>query len=173
MVADNPISVTSMSETPMSEMPDAPLLHWVIRPHRSLDRTGLQWVLGLACLASLVASIPFLVMGAWPVAGFFGLDWLGLYLALRVNAARGRAREEILISRAFLRLRQVDPRGRVAEWHANPRWTRLERQDHPDFGTLALAMVSRGERRRVGEALPGDARADLADALGAALARAR
>ena len=34
---------------------------------------------------SFVAGVVFLLMGAWPVFGFFGLDVLLLYWAFRLN----------------------------------------------------------------------------------------
>lgn len=167
MTASNPIS----SNAPQSG--DPPIFTASIRPHRSLGASGQRLVVTLVCIATIASSIPFILAGAWPVAGFFGLDLAALVLALHVNTREGRAVEEIAISRVNLLIRNIDWRGHVAEWHANPLWTRLERSDHPEFGATTLAFVSRGERRDVGRALSGQERADLADALRAALSRAR
>lgn len=167
MTASNPISGSA------SETGDTPIFTASIRPHRSLTGKGQRLVVTLACIATIVSSIPFVIAGAWPVAGFFGLDLAALVVALHVNTREGRAVEEIAISRVSLLIRHIDWRGRVAEWHANPLWTRLERADHPEFGATALAFVSRGERRDVGLALSGPERADLGDKLRAALARVK
>ena len=48
----------------------------------------MRLVVLLVAAASLVASIPFVVLGFWPVAGFYGLDVLLLWLALRASLAR-------------------------------------------------------------------------------------
>jgi uncharacterized membrane protein len=168
MSGDNPISTSDMEDGI-----EIPVFEAVIRPYRSLGGMGLLIVLGAVGLVSLIASIPFMLLGAWPVAGFFGLDLLGLYIALRINNARARAVEHVIVTRVELLVRRIDPRGRMAEWRANPRWTRLERDIHPEFGVMRLVLVSRGERRDVGATLSTHERADFGNALAAALVRAR
>src|SRR5688500_19591222 len=86
---------------------DEPVFSAVIRPHRSLSPQGFRIVMVLVCLTSLVASIPFIVMGFWPVAGFFGLDFLGLYIAFRVSYRQGAAFELLELTPVRLRLRKV------------------------------------------------------------------
>ena len=53
----------------------------MITPHRSLNRTGFWILIGGYGLVSFIAGVAFLLMGAWPVFGFFGLDVLLLYWA--------------------------------------------------------------------------------------------
>ena len=67
---------------------EAPVFAAVIRPHRSLGANGLRIVMTLFCLATIGASLPFIVAGFWPVGGFFGLDLVALYLAFRINNRR-------------------------------------------------------------------------------------
>ena len=43
-------------------------------PHRSLTRRGFTILMGSIALISFLAGIGFLLIGAWPVLGFFGLD---------------------------------------------------------------------------------------------------
>lgn len=70
---------------------EQPVFSAVIRPHRSLSLRGFRILMVLVCLVSVAASLPFLIMGFWPVAGFFGLDFLGLYIAFRVSYRQGEA----------------------------------------------------------------------------------
>ena len=150
---------------------ERPVFEAVIRPHRSLGPGGLRIVLTLCCLATVVASIPFVVLGVWPVAGFFGLDLLALALALQVNARSGRAFEEVVLTPIELLIRRVTHRGAAREWRFNPLWTRLSREQEDDeFGLLRLALVSRGERVEVAGALSPGEREDFAQAFGRALA---
>ncbi|GGC86165.1 DUF2244 domain-containing protein [Chelatococcus reniformis] len=144
-----------------------------ITPHRSLGANAFRLVMGLMLLASVVSSLPFVIMGAWPVAGFFGLDVLALYIAFRVSFHRSRAFEEVILTRVQLLLRKVSPKGTAAEWRFNPVWTRLDRANDPEFGLLRLAVVSRGERVPIAQALSAGERESFADALGQALAQAR
>ncbi|MDJ1158918.1 DUF2244 domain-containing protein [Chelatococcus sp. SYSU_G07232] len=154
-------------------LPEEAVFAALITPNRSLDPRMLRRVLTLICLASVAASVPFILAGAWPVAGFFGLDLLALYVAFHVNMRRGGAFEQVVLTRLDLLLRQVSHRGEAREWHFNPSWTRLVRETNEDFGVQRLTLVSRGQRVVVGAALSAEEKASFGDALSAALAKAR
>jgi len=124
----------------------------------------------LVCLTSIVASIPFVVMGFWPVAGFFGLDFLGLYLAFHVSYRRGEAFELLELTPVRLLLRKVTHRGEAREWHFNPLWTRLDRRVDDEYGVLQLTLASRGEQVEVAHDLSPPERESFAEAFGRALA---
>lgn len=130
-------------------------------------------VMVLTLLCSVVASVPFVVMGAWPVAGFFGLDILALYVAFRLSFARAAAFEEIEVTSVSLMLRKVSHTGEQAEWRFNPLWTSLLREIDADFGLLRLSLASQGQMVPVGEALSAAERESFAAALAAALGAAR
>ncbi len=68
-----------------------PVFDATITPHRSLGQNGFRIVMTLVCLSSVISSIPFVVLGAWPVAGFFGIDVLALFIAFQVNFRHARA----------------------------------------------------------------------------------
>ena len=65
----------------------------------------------LCCLGTAAASIPFVVLGAWPVAGFFGLDLLALYAAFLISFRSGRSFEELELTPLELLFRKVTWRG--------------------------------------------------------------
>ena len=149
---------------------EQPVFAAVIRPHRSLGRDGFRIVMTLCCLASLLASIPFLMLGFWPVAGFFGLDFLALYIALRVSFRTGESFEELILTPIQLLVRQVTHRGRTSEWRFNPLWTRLDRKEDEEFGLQTLTLTSRGRHLVIARDLSPPERADFAEAFGRALA---
>jgi len=150
---------------------EQPVFTAVIQPHRSLGPSGFRIVMTLCCLAMVGASIPFIVLGFWPVGGFFGLDVLALYVAFRVNYSRGRSFEEVVLTPIELLFRRVTHRGQSREWRLNPLWTKLERGEaDEEFGLQHLALVSRGERIVIARELSPSEREDLAEALGRALA---
>lgn len=170
MIAEPPLP-TDRAPAPVAGVDyEKPVFSAVITPHRSLGPNGFRLLIALLCLASIVSSLPFVIMGAWPVAGFFGLDLIALYIAFRVSFARAAAFEEIILSPIELLLRKVSHRGRRDEWRFNPLWTRLERDVHAEFGVQKLALVSRGQRVTVAHELPPEERAKFGDALGRALA---
>ena len=145
----------------------------VITPNRSLDRVGFVVLMGLVCFVSFVAGIVFLIAGAWPVVGFFGLDVALLYWAFKLNYAQAAAYEEVIVTAAELKLRKVSHRGKAREWTLNPLWTKLEREAHADFGLLRLFLVSRGRRFLVANFLAPEERESFAAALSAALNEAK
>ena len=152
---------------------DAPLFSTVLRPHRSLQLRGFRLVMALVAGASIIASIPFIVLGFWPVAGFYGLDVALLYFAFRANFNAARHFEELSVSPFELLLRKVTDKGVAREWRLNPLWTRLEMEEHEEFGVLRLALVSRGQTIAIGHFLPPDEKSQLHRALALALGAAR
>ena len=148
---------------------EEPVFSAVIRPHRSLSPQGFRIVMVLLCVISVVASLPFVLMGFWPVAGFFGLDFLGLYIAFQVSYRQGRSFELLELTPVRLILRKVSHRGETREWRFNPLWTRLDRQEDDEFGLQHLALISRGERVVIARDLSPPERESLANALGRAL----
>src|SRR5258708_33309029 len=145
----------------------------LLTPHKSLNRTGFLVLMGLVSVVSFAAGLGFLLMGAWPVLGFFSLDVLAIYWAFRVNFRRAQATEEITITPSELRVRRVSHRGHVVEWVLNPLWVQLDRKTHAEFGIEKLYLVSRGRRVSIANFLGADEKASFAKALTAALQAAR
>lgn len=154
-------------------VPEPSIFAAVVTPHRSLNRAGFLIVMAAVSAVSFVAGTVFLLMGAWPVFGFFGLDVLLVYLAFRANYRAASAYEEVTVTPSELRVRKVSHRGRTSEWSFNPLWVRLERDDHEDFGLQGLYLVSRGERVSVAHVLSPQERESFATALGAAIGEAK
>jgi uncharacterized membrane protein len=153
--------------------PQPELFSALLTPHRSLNRTGFVIVMGFVGVVSFAAGLAFLLMGAWPVFGFFGLDVLAIWWAFRVNFRRARASEEILITPSELRLRRTSHRGHVVEFVLNPLWVRLEQVVHEEYGIENLYLVSKGRSLAVASFLGPDEKASFAKALTAALQAAR
>lgn len=145
----------------------------IITPHRSLSGTGFLMVMLLVSGLSLVAGTVFLLMGAWPVVCFFGLDVLLVYWAFRVSYRTAAAYEQVTVKPSELTVRKVSHRGETAEWLLNPVWTRLDKQIHEEFGIERLFLVSRGLRLAIANFLAPAEKATFATALGAALAEAK
>ena len=145
----------------------------LLTPHRSLNRAGFLVLMGFVSAVSFAAGLAFLLMGAWPVLGFFGLDVLAIYWAFRINFRDAKATEEIRVTPSELRVRRVSHRGHVVEWVLNPLWVQLDRKCHAEFGIEKLYLVSRGRRVSVARFLGADEKASFARALTAALQAAK
>ncbi|MBX9741889.1 MAG: DUF2244 domain-containing protein [Beijerinckiaceae bacterium] len=142
-------------------------------PHRSLSRANFRILLIVFSTACVFTALPFLVLGAWPVAGFMGLDIALFYFAFRANYRDARAYEDVTVTPIELHISKVSPQGKQADWRFNPSWVRIEREDHEEYGTRSVAVMSRGRRLEVGAFLGPEAKADLATDLSKALAEAR
>src|SRR6202165_1505137 len=145
----------------------------LLTPHRSLNRTGFLVLMGFLSAVSFAAGLAFLMMGAWPVLGFFGLDVLAIYWAFRVNFRRAKATEEIRVTPSELRVRRVSHRGHAVEYVLNPLWVRLDQRTPAEFGIEKLYLVSKGRHVSIASFLGSDEKASFAKALTAALQAAR
>jgi uncharacterized membrane protein len=155
------------------EAPEPALFSAVVTPHRSLSHAGFLIVMAAVGGISFVAGTAFLLLGAWPVFGFFGLDVLLVYWAFRVNYRAAAAFEEVTITPSELRVRQVSHRGKASEWSFNPVWVRLEREGNEEFGLERLFLVSRGRRLPIASLLGPKEKESFAAALAAAINEAK
>jgi len=145
----------------------------IITPHRSLNSTG--FLILMLCIGgeSFACGIMFLMLGAWPVFGFLGLDVLLIYVAFRANFRAAYAYEVVTVTASELTVRKISHRGSVREWTLNPLWVRLDRIVHEEFGIQRLFLVSRGRKLPIAGALSPNEKASFARALSAALGEAR
>ena len=155
------------------QAPQPELFSALLTPHRSLNRTGFLVLMGFLSAVSFAAGLAFLLMGAWPVLGFFGLDVLAIYWAFRINFRDAKATEEIRVTPSELRIRRVSHRGDVVEWVLNPLWVQLDQEIHAEFGIEKLYLVSKGRSISIARFLGADEKASFAKALNAALQAAR
>ncbi len=144
-----------------------------LTPHRSLGRAGFLLLMLLFGGVSFVTGLLFLLLGAWPVFGFFGLDVLLLYLAFRLNYRHAEAYEQVTVTPSSLKIRKVSHLGRAREWVLNPLWVQLDKVELEEFGIDRLFLVSRGKKLAIASFLGPDEKASFAKELGNALGEAR
>ena len=121
---------------------------------------------------SFVSGMVFLLMGAWPVMGFFGLDVALVYIAFKLNYRAARAYELVELTPAVLTLKQVSASGEFKSFTFNPYWVRILFTERPDGGNH-LKLSSHGRELEFGRLLNDDERRDFAQALTGALNQAR
>ena len=155
------------------ELAQPELFSALLTPHRSLNRTGFLVLMTFVSAISFAAGLAFLLMGAWPVFGFFGLDVLAIYWAFRINFRHASATEEILVTPSELRVRRVSHRGHAVEFVLNPLWVQLDQKIDAEFGIERLYLVSKGRRVSIASFLGPDEKVGFAKALMAALQAAR
>jgi uncharacterized membrane protein len=145
----------------------------LLTPHRSLSSGGFLALMIFVTVISFAAGTAALLMGAWPVFGFFGLDALAIYWAFKINFRHARATEEIRVTPSELWVRRTSHRGHVMEFVLNPLWVQLDQKIHAEYGIEKLYLLSRGRRVSIGSFLGPDEKASFAKALISALQAAR
>lgn len=142
-----------------------------LTPHRSLTREGFCIVMGLVILVNLVVAGMFVALGAWPVAGFAGLDVLLVWWAFRVNFADARKLERISITEHEVVLDRLSETQPPEQQRFVRRWVRVELEEDHDRELIgSLLLVSGRTRIAIGEFLAPEERRTLASALKTALA---
>jgi len=157
----------------MASETDATLFEDTLTPHRSLGPRGFRILMFAAFGATTALSVPFYIMGAWPVVGFFGLDVLGVYLAFRLSYRSARACEQFRLTYFELQFARISAAGARREWLMPPAWVRLERVDDEDYGPQGLTLVSRGQSWRIARNVGPDRKAEFAGRFARALVEAR
>lgn len=152
---------------------DEPFFSARLTPYRSLGPRGFLLLMLMTGAICFVSGFLFLMVGAWPVFGFFGLDLLIVYVAFRLSYDQARAFEEVHVSATEIRVVRVGQRGETQEIHLNPAWARLDVTRIADEGVVALKIVSHGKAHDIGAFLNPPDRESFAAALATALATAR
>jgi uncharacterized membrane protein len=121
---------------------------------------------------SLGAGIVFLIAGAWPVCGFFGVDVALLYLAFRISYRSARQHETLRLAGDQFTVERVSIRGERRVWRFQPFWLRVVLEERTDESNRLL-VASHGRSLVIGDFLPPPSRRELAASLRGALARWR
>jgi uncharacterized membrane protein len=140
----------------------------VLYPNCSLGRLGFAVLMAAIVLASVAVGAGFMMVGAWPVTGFLGLDVLLIYLAFRWNYRQARRAEFVRLDQDGLTVRRLEPDGRSQDWCFEPYWVRVS-IDRPTRHDHRLVLSSHGQRLEIGAFLTIDERLELARALNEAL----
>ena len=159
------------SPPPMDE--DANLfLDAEIRPNRSLPNVGFYALMGAVMVISFTAGIAFMMIGAWPILGFFGLDVILVWLAFRLSYRDGRRREHIKINTEEIRVSRISAFGHHTEFRLPLGWTRMELVKL-SANELQARLIHRGKTLIIGAMLSPAEREDLAEAVKTALQKAQ
>jgi uncharacterized membrane protein len=143
----------------------------VLYPHRSLPPQGFMVLMLVLSVVSFAAGVSFVLLGAWPIFGYFGLDVLLVYLAFRASYRSARMHEWVRLTADTLTVERVGQRGERRRWQFQPFWLRVVLEEQEETSRLVLA--SHGRELVVGGFLAPAERRNLAVALKEALSRWR
>jgi uncharacterized membrane protein len=157
-----------MSDAPSDEV----IFATTVTPYRSLPPRRLTWIMAGLAAFGFCSGIGFVLAGAWPVTGFFGLDIALLYFAFRLSYRSARQRESLRLTHQTLDIERVGVRGERQRWQLEPTWLRVTIDENAQ-GPGRLLLSSRGKTIGLGAFLNPEERRRLADDLRAALRRWR
>jgi uncharacterized membrane protein len=141
-----------------------------LRPHRSLEPHGFVLLMTVIAGFSFVSGMIFVLHGAWPVMGFFGLDVFFVYIAFRANYRAADASERIVLSEVELLVERHRRGQLVGRWSFQPYWLRIEVIEDP---RPAVVLRSHGNSLAIASFLSPDERAGFAQALSDSIAELR
>ena len=153
---------------PWHDRTEEVLFDALITPGHRLGPHGLALVMVVLGVVIFTVGMAFLLNGAWPVFGFFGLGLVLVYWAIRVVVLRGRAFERLHLTRSAFCIRRVDTRGRTQELELQPYWLGVEIWGRQEAEEIRLR--SHGVAHRVGVWLSPMECLTLAEAIEDALA---
>ena len=143
-----------------------------LTPYRSLSRGGFIAVMSVIAAVNFGAGLVMYLKGAWPVAGFCGLDVALMWYAFNRNFAAARRAEHISIADGEVVVERL-AEGRAPERLSFIRhWLRVELEEDIERELVGrLFLTSHGKRAEIGSFLPPGEKKELAVALKTALAR--
>jgi len=158
---------------PDTPAPGGPLyFDAVLTPNRSLPRWGFRLLMASMVVFLGSLGFAFAQLGAWPVAGFCGLEFVLVWGAFHLSYRSGRMYEEIRLDDAALTVRRVEPNRPTRSFRFQPTWVRVAMDDPPRHDSK-LTLSSHGRTVAVGGFLSPDERLEVAQALAEAIERWR
>ena len=144
----------------------------VLEPPRSLSTRGLNRVMLILGVFSAVFGLGFLLVGAWPVVGFLGVEILALWLVFRWSFRAQTARTYVRVTADEVDVRKVDGWGRERRASMASHFARVE-FDRTATGPNALRLATSRTAYPLGEFLSPRERETFARRLMQAISDAR
>ena len=94
-------------------------------PYRSLSKIGFFILMLVLGIISFIAGITFMIKGAWPVFGFFGLDVLLVYIFFKINFRSGKQKEVIILTENQLIIKFYDSKKLLKVRYLDANWLKI------------------------------------------------
>ena len=128
--------------------------------------------MALVTIVGFGVGTAFMMIGAWPVFGFFGLAVVAVYAGFRSNYRAARLVERLRLCNRDLTVWRIAPDGRTNSRVFPPYWVRVWTESDSAVENR-LTLRSHGRELEIGRFLSPGERCDLAAALRDALGRLR
>ena len=104
----------------------------MLYPHRSLAGPDSGLILAIVAAVGITIGGFFVLQGAWPIFGFYGLDLLLVWWPCVSSYRAGRRYEKVRLTDRELVIERVDPRGRREVLSLQPHWLDVAMDDPPE-----------------------------------------
>ena len=94
-------------------------------PYRSLNKKGFFLLMFVLATFSFIAGVMFMLKGAWPVFGFFGLDVLLVYIFFKINFRSGKKKEIIILTKNNLIIKIYNSEKILKTFKLDPGWLKI------------------------------------------------
>lgn len=150
---------------------DRVFLDTKLQPYRSLPPRAFHILMIALAALSVGVGVACILVGAWPIFGFFGLDVALVYLAFRVSYRAARQHECVRLTERSLTVERVSVKGARRSFRFEPYWIRVRFHETSEANSLSVA--SHGRTLVLGSFLAPEARRSFAQQLADALRRWR
>jgi uncharacterized membrane protein len=143
----------------------------VIQPNRSLSTRGMWIVLGVFALFNVWIAVFLIMIGAYPVPIFLGVDLLGVVVAFRAYRRFARRTERVRVDADCITVSRENAHGARTVWSSPTAFTRIRFEGGSEHARqLSLHLSNRAIA--IGQALGVDERERLHQRLTAAMSEA-
>lgn len=161
----------SSPEAPIAEA-ERPVFEALLYPRRSLDRRGYTILIGGTGFIVGLYGFTFLLIGAWPIFGFLGAEWLLFWFLFSRHYRGDRRAERLRLFPDRLLIETLDAKGRLTIYMLQPYWLQVI-LDRADAFSHPLYLRSHGRQLEIGAFLSPQERRDFAAELVEVLRRHR
>lgn len=151
---------------------DLPVFQAVLYPRRSLSPRGFAILIAATGIIGFAYGMAFWLMGAWPIFGFCGTEWLLFVYLFRKHMQGDKRNERLRLYQDRLMVEVFTAKGERQLYRFQPYWLQVI-LDEPDEYESALYLRSHGKQLRIGSFLSPQERRDVAEELRAVLHRLR
>ena len=134
-----------------------------IYPSQSLGKRGFRVLMLVFMLPAFLIGMYFYFRGAWPVAGFLGLETLLIYLAFKISFISSRVSEHITLDEQILKICYHKQNKVVSTINLEPTWLQVQINNNPRPDRLAL--TSHGKENIIGKYLLTEERTIVAEKI--------
>jgi len=136
----------------------------ILRPYASLTPFGFLIFMTALITLSCFVGLTFVILGAWPVFGFFCLEVLIIYLAFKYNYRNAKRHETIKLTKNYITVESFSPEGIKQIWESQTYWLKVEYSSSTLPGGK-LTLRSHGKVIEIGSFLTSREKRDFSTQL--------